>query len=398
MVEHKISFAERSLKAEMAAFFNVRSVLSFAVQCLVIIALFLFVRWITHNTIINLRASGIASGFDFLDKRAGFNQPSSIIQYDDNATNGEVILASLVNLVFISVISLITATLIGLFIGIGRLSNNWLIAKLSLCYVEFFRNIPPLVLLFFWSIGVMQVLPPARQSLHWGTIAINIRGIYLPRPVWGEHVGLFVVSTVILIAIAGFLYLYAQRMIKETGRTRVKWWHCAVIGLLCPPVLFFIFAYPHSWEIPTLKGFNFSGGYYISPEFLSLYLALSIYTGALIAETIRAGIQGVDKGMFEAGASLGFSNSLIMRLIVLPLALRIIIPPLASQYMNLVKNTSLGAAVGYSELMMVSSTIMERTGQSVELAVIWIEVYLGLSIVVSLFMNWFNRHMALVER
>ena len=398
MVEHKISFAERSLKAEMAAFFNVRSVLSFAVQCLVIIALFLFVRWITHNTIVNLRASGIASGFDFLDKRAGFNQPSSIIQYDDNATNGEVILASLVNLVFISVISLITATLIGLFIGIGRLSNNWLIAKLSLCYVEFFRNIPPLVLLFFWSIGVMQVLPPARQSLHWGTIAINIRGIYLPRPVWGEHVGLFVVSTVILIAIAGFLYLYAQRMIKETGRTRVKWWHCAVIGLLCPLVLFFIFAYPHSWEIPTLKGFNFSGGYYISPEFLSLYLALSIYTGALIAETIRAGIQGVDKGMFEAGASLGFSNSLIMRLIVLPLALRIIIPPLASQYMNLVKNTSLGAAVGYSELMMVSSTIMERTGQSVELAVIWIEVYLGLSIVVSLFMNWFNRHMALVER
>ena len=165
-----------------------------------------------------------------------------------------------------------------------------------------------------------------------------------------------------------------------------------------PACSFFILAYPHSWEIPTLKGFNFSGGYYISPEFLSLYLALSIYTGALIAETIRAGIQGVDKGMFEAGASLGFSNSLIMRLIVLPLALRIIIPPLASQYMNLVKNTSLGAAVGYSELMMVSSTIMERTGQSVELAVIWIEVYLGLSIVVSLFMNWFNRHMALVER
>ncbi|AQT47313.1 MULTISPECIES: amino acid ABC transporter permease [Bartonella] len=388
----------RSLKVELGAFLNVRSLSSFAVQCLVIIALFLVIRWITHNTIVNLRASNIASGFDFLDKRAGFNQPSSIIQYDDNATNGEVIEASLVNLVFISAISLITATFIGLFIGIGRLSNNWLIAKLSLCYVEFFRNIPPLVLLFFWSIGVMQILPPARQSLHWGAIAINIRGIYLPRPVWGEHTGLFIVISILLIAVAVGLHFRARYMIKERGLTSIRWWYGFVIGVLCPVILFFLLAYPTSWDIPALKGFNYSGGYYISPEFLSLYLALSIYTGALIAETIRAGIQGVDKGMSEAGSSLGLSNGLIMRLIILPLALRIIIPPLASQYMNLVKNTSLGAAVGYSELMMVSSTIMERTGQSVELAVIWIEVYLGLSIVVSLFMNWFNRHMALVER
>ena len=398
MTKHPLIVSERSLKAELAAFFNVRSLLSFGLQCLVILGLFLVIRWIAHNTVVNLRASNIASGFDFLDKRAGFNQPSSIIQYDDNATNGEVIVASLVNLVFISALSLVTATLIGLFIGIGRLSQNWLVAKLSLCYVEFFRNIPPLVLLFFWSIGIMQILPPARQSLHWGDLAINIRGIYLPRPVWGEHVLLFVVLSVILMALAFVLHFRGRYMIKETGNTRIKWWYGPFIGIFCPIILFLLFAYPTSWDIPTLKGFNFSGGYYISPEFLSLYLALSIYTGALIAETIRAGIQGVDKGMSEAGASLGLSNGLIMRLVILPLALRIIIPPLASQYMNLIKNTSLGAAVGYSELMMVSSTIMERTGQSVELAVIWIEVYLGLSIVVSLFMNWFNRHMALVER
>lgn len=388
----------RSLKSGLTGFFSVRSFISFGIQCLVILLLFFAIRWITHNTIVNLRTSGIASGFDFLDKRAGFYQPSSIIQYDDSATNGEVIRASLVNLVFISAISLVTATFIGLFVGIGRLSNNWLVAKLSLCYVEFFRNIPPLVLLFFWSIGVMQILPPARQSLHWGQAAINIRGIYLPRPIWGEYVGLFVLTSIILVAITFCLYFVARHSLKETGTTRIKRWHLAVIGVLCPVISFFLLAYPTSWETPTLKGFNFTGGYYITPEFLSLYLALSMYTGALIAETIRAGIQGVDKGMFEAGTSLGLSNGLIMRLIILPLAMRIIIPPLASQYMNLVKNTSLGAAVGYSELMMVSSTIMERTGQSVELAVIWIEVYLGLSIIVSLFMNWFNHHMALVER
>lgn len=398
MRQHKSDGFSRSLKSEISGFFSARSFISLGVQCLVIIILFFAIRWVTHNTIINLRASNIASGFDFLDKRAGFYQPSSIIQYDDNATNGEVIKASLVNLVFISAISLVTATFIGLFVGVGRLSNNWLVAKLSLCYVEFFRNIPPLVLLFFWSIGVMQILPPARQSLHWGTVAINIRGIYLPRPVWGENVGPFILISVILVAIAFCLHFWARHSLKENGTTRIKKWHLAVIGIVSPLILFFLLAYPTSWEIPTLKGFNFSGGYYITPEFLSLYLALSIYTGALIAETIRAGIQGVDKGMFEAGTSLGLSNGLIMRLIILPLAMRIIIPPLASQYMNLVKNTSLGAAVGYSELMMVSSTIMERTGQSVELAVIWIEVYLGLSIIVSLFMNWFNHHMALVER
>lgn len=372
--------------------------MSFAAQLVVLILLFLVIRWITHNTIVNLRASGIASGFEFLDKRAGFNQPSSIIQYDDNATNGEVIGASLVNLVFISLISLVTATFIGLFVGIARLSKNWLVAKLALCYVEFFRNIPPLVLLFFWSIGVMQILPSARQSLHFGAIAINIRGIYLPRPLWGEHVVSFIVLTAFLIIIALFLHFSARRSLRETGQTKVKWWYIFIIGVVLPIILFIFLAWPTGWEVPSLKGFNFRGGYYISPEFLSLYLALSIYTGALIAETIRAGIQGVDKGMIEAGVSLGLSNGLIMRLIILPLAMRIVIPPLASQYMNLVKNTSLGAAVGYSELMMVSSTIMERTGQSVELAVIWIEVYLGLSIIVSLFMNWFNHHMALVER
>lgn len=398
MPKNSTSNVTPRLRAGFSALFNLRTFVSVVVQFAVIIALFFVIQWIVHNTIANLKASGIASGFDFLDKRAGFNQPSSIIQYDDNATNGTVIWASLVNLVFISVLCIITATILGLIIGIGRISKNWLVAKLSLCYVEFFRNIPPLVLLFFWSIGIMQILPPARNSLFWGPLVLNIRGIYLPAPVWKSGSTAFLMIALLFVIVALLLYFWRNRQLATTGKSKLKAWYLLGLGVLCPILIVLLFCRPETWSVPTLKGFNFSGGYYISPEFVSLYLALSMYTASLIAETIRAGLQGVDHGFKEAGASLGLSNGLITRLIVLPLAMRIIIPPLASQYMNLVKNTSLGAAVGYSELMMVSSTIIEKTGQSIELAAIWIVVYLGLSLLVSLFMNWFNHRMALVER
>lgn len=389
---------KKTRRAEFSALFSARSLISFAVQLAVLAILITVIQWIAHNTLTNLKASGIASGFEFLDKRAGFNQPSSIIQYDDNATNGAVILASLVNLVFISILCLFTATFVGLAIGLARLSKNWLIAKLALCYVEFFRNIPPLVLLFFWSIGVMQILPSARQSLVWGPLTINIRGFYLPAPIWGNSIGIALVISAIAIVCAIVLYAMAFKARRNEGYTRIRWWHITFIGVACPIFAIIGLGWPQGWNVPQLKGFNYSGGYYVSPEFVALYLALSIYTAALIAETFRSGLQGVDNGLKEAGASLGLSDGLITRLITLPLAMRIIIPPLASQYMNLVKNTSLGAAVGYSELMMVSSTIIEKTGQSIELAMIWIIVYLGLSLLVSLFMNWFNKRMALVER
>lgn len=398
MPKNSTSDVPPRLRAGFSALFNLRTFVSVVVQFAVIIALFFVIQWIAHNTIVNLKASGIASGFDFLDKRAGFNQPSSVIQYDDNATNGTVIWASLVNLVFISVLCIITATILGLIIGIGRISKNWLVAKLSLCYVEFFRNIPPLVLLFFWSIGIMQILPPARNSLFWGPLVLNIRGIYLPAPVWKSGSAAFLMIALLFVIVALLLYFWRNRQLATTGKSKLKAWYLLGLGALCPILIVLLFCRPETWNVPTLKGFNFSGGYYISPEFVSLYLALSMYTASLIAETIRAGLQGVDHGFKEAGASLGLSNGLITRLIVLPLAMRIIIPPLANQYMNLVKNTSLGAAVGYSELMMVSSTIIEKTGQSIELAAIWIVVYLGLSLLVSLFMNWFNHRMALVER
>ncbi|WP_245256568.1 amino acid ABC transporter permease [Bartonella tamiae] len=372
--------------------------MSILLQILVLIVLFFAIHWITHNTITNLKASGIASGFEFLDKRAGFNQPSSIIQYDDNATNGKVIFASIVNLMFIAVLCLITATILGLIIGVARLSKNWLIAKLALCYVEFFRNIPPLVLLFFWSIGVMQILPSARQSLIWGGIIINIRGFYFPQPIWERSMSVAIGLTVFALMIALCLFLWMKYKQRDGERTKINGWICIFIAIALPVISFSIFGRPKAWDIPVLQGFNYKGGFYVSPEFVALYLALSIYTAALIAETIRAGLQGVDRGVKEAGMSLGLSNRLIMRLITLPLAMRIIIPPLSSQYMNLIKNTSLGAAVGYSELMMVSSTIIEKTGQSIELAVIWIVVYLGLSLFVSILMNVFNKYMAVLER
>ncbi|WP_412058634.1 amino acid ABC transporter permease [Bartonella sp. DGB2] len=346
----------------------------------------------------NLTQLKIASGYGFLEKRAGFNQASSIIPYNDDATNGYVLFASLVNLVFISVLCLITATVLGFSLGFARLSKNWLIAKLALCYVEFFRNIPPLVLLFFWAFGILQILPPARQSLFWGPLIVNVRGIYLPAPVWGDGIYSFLSITMLAWIIGLILAFFAHRQKHSHGRSSIKLWHLLAFFLGIPLAAFSAFAWPKGWDVPQLRGFNYKGGFYISPEFISLYLALSIYTTAVIAETVRAGLLAVDHSLKEAGTSLGLNAGLVNRLITLPLAMRVIIPPLASQYMSLIKNTSLGAAVGYSELMMVSSTIIEKTGQAVELALIWVIVYLGLSLFVSVFMNWFNKKMAVVER
>lgn len=378
--------------------FNDGKFLSFFVQFIVIAILCTLIAWITHNTITNLGNQGTVSGYDFLNKRAGFNQPSSIIAYDDNSTNAQVLLASIVNLIFMAILCLVTSTVLGLFIGMARLSKNWLLAKLALCYVEFFRNIPPLVLLFFWAFGIMQVLPSARQSVIFGPLTINIRGFYMPAPIWGNGLYLFLAITALCWIVGMALYIISLKTLRIHGKTKINIWYLCLSFIVLPCLAFLLFGWPQAWSLPELKGFNYSGGFYISPEFLSLYLALSIYTASLIAETFRSGFQAVDSGLKEAGVSLGLSKGLVTRLIVLPLAMRIIIPPLTSQYMNLIKNTSLGAAVGYSELMMVSSTIIEKTGQSIELASIWIIVYLGLSLVVSIFMNWFNAHMALVER
>ncbi|OWO94722.1 amino acid ABC transporter permease [Rhizobium esperanzae] len=368
-------------------------------QVLTIVLLVVFVWWVAHNTAVNLARANIASGFGFLNGRAGFEVGQSLIAYSSDSTYGRALVVGLLNTILIAVTGIITATIIGFIIGIGRLSRNWLVAKLCTVYVEVFRNIPPLLVIFFWYSGVLAVLPNARESLHLPLGSyLNNRGLAFPKPVFGE--GFWLVGVAFVIAIIAVIATarWAHRRQAATGQPFHTIW--ASIGLLIglPLIAFLLAGAPLSFDYPIVGKFNLTGGSVVGPEFMSLFLALSFYTAAFIAEIVRAGIRGVPKGQTEAAAALGLHPSSITRLVVIPQAFRIIIPPLSSQYLNLTKNSSLAIAIGFADLVAVGSTTLNQTGQAVEVILIWMVIYLSLSVVTSLLMNWFNAKMALVER
>lgn len=368
-------------------------------QALTIVLLVALIWSIAHNTAVNLARANIASGFGFLNGRAGFEVGQSLIQYSSDSTYGRALLVGLLNTILIAVTGIITATVIGFIIGIGRLSRNWLIAKLCTVYVEVFRNIPPLLVIFFWYSGVLAVLPNARESLHLPLGSyLNNRGLAFPKPIFGD--GFWLVGIAFLIAIVAVIVIarWAHRRQAATGQPFHTIW--VSIGLIIglPLLAFLIAGAPLSFDFPVAGKFNLTGGSVVGPEFMSLFLALSFYTAAFIAEIVRSGIRGVPKGQTEAAAALGLYPSAITRLVVIPQAFRIIIPPLSSQYLNLTKNSSLAIAIGFADLVAVGSTTLNQTGQSVEVILIWMIIYLAISIVTSLLMNWFNAKMALVER
>ncbi|MBX4872737.1 amino acid ABC transporter permease [Rhizobium bangladeshense] len=368
-------------------------------QVLTIVLLVVFVWWVAHNTAVNLARANIASGFGFLNGRAGFEVGQSLIAYSSDSTYGRALVVGLLNTILIAVTGIITATIIGFIIGIGRLSRNWLIAKLCTVYVEVFRNIPPLLVIFFWYSGVLAILPSARESLHLPLGSyLNNRGLAFPKPIFGETFWLVGVAFIVAIIAVIAMARWAHRRQAATGQPFHTIW--ASIGLLIglPIIAFLLAGAPLSFDYPVAGKFNLTGGSVVGPEFMSLFLALSFYTAAFIAEIVRAGIRGVPKGQTEAAAALGLHPSSITRLVVIPQAFRIIIPPLSSQYLNLTKNSSLAIAIGFADLVAVGSTTLNQTGQAVEVILIWMVIYLGLSIVTSLFMNWFNAKMALVER
>ncbi len=368
-------------------------------QALTIILLVAFIWSVAHNTAVNLARANIASGFGFLNGRAGFEVGQSLIAYSSDSTYGRALLVGFLNTLLIAVTGIITATIIGFVIGIGRLSRNWLIAKLCTVYVEVFRNIPPLLVIFFWYSGVLAVLPNARESLHlpFGSY-LNNRGLSFPKPIFGE--GFWFVGVALLVAVVAVIVTarWAHNRQARTGQPFHTIW--VSIGLIVglPLIAFLLAGAPLSFDFPVAGKFNLSGGSVIGPEFMSLFLALSFYTAAFIAEIVRSGIRGVPKGQTEAAAALGLHPSSITRLVVIPQAFRIIIPPLSSQYLNLTKNSSLAIAIGFADLVAVGSTTLNQTGQSVEVILIWMVIYLAISIVTSLLMNWFNAKMALVER
>lgn len=359
-----------------------------------------FFWFIGANTLKNLETRGISTGFGFLSQKSGFGILQSLIPFTDADSFGRTFLVGLLNTLLVSVLGVIFATIIGFTMGVARLSNNWLIAKIAMVYVETFRNIPLLLQIFFWYFAVLRALPSPRQSWAAGEIAfMNIRGLYLPQPIFGDGFSFVTWTFVLAIVATVLLARWANKRQDETGK-QFKIWRAAfglVVGL--PLLVFFATGSPLSWELPVLKGFNFRGGMTVIPELTALLLALSIYTATFIAEAVRSGILAVNSGQTEAASALGLHKSKVLKLVVIPQALRVIIPQLTSQYLNLVKNSSLATAIGYPDLVAVfAGTTLNQTGQAIEIIAMTMGVYLTISLTISALMNWYNNKIMLVER
>jgi general L-amino acid transport system permease protein len=356
----------------------------------------------TTNAIENLRAAKIASGFGFWSVEAGFDINQKLIPFSSTggSTYGDAFLVGLLNTLIVAFIGIILATILGFIIGIARLSNNWIIAKLSMIYVEVIRNTPLLLQLLFWYNAVLKPLPDPRNSLSlFGAIFLNNRGVVMPNPVPGPNFDWTWMASLVAIAIWIALSYFARKQQAATG----KRFPANLIGfglfIFLPLIAYLAAGSPLSFEYPKQSRFNLTGGMQIYPEFVALLLGLTIYTAGFIAENVRAGILAVSKGQSEAAHALGLSNGQTLRLIVVPQAMRVIIPPLTSQFLNLTKNSSLAVAIGYPDLVQVfTGTVLNQTGQAVEVIAITMLVYLTISLTTSLFMNIYNSRMALVER
>ncbi|MCT7666783.1 amino acid ABC transporter permease [Shinella kummerowiae] len=374
----------------------------YQVVTLVVIVAAVWYAW--NNVVQNLARANMTAGFGFLNSRAGFDLAQTLIAYSSDSTYFRALQVGLINTLVVAAAGIVTATIVGLLVGIGRLSHNWLIARLCTVYVEIFRNIPPLLVIFFWYLGVLALLPSIRTIFQHvkddpnTVFFISNRGIYMPAPIFGEGFGVVLAAFVIGIIAAIAFTIWANARQRATGkRPPVLWVNLGLI-LLFPLIVFVAVGSPLSLDYAVPGSFNMKGGMVIGPEFLALYLALSLYTASFIAEIVRAGIRGVSKGQSEASYALGLRPGQATRLVVLPQALRIIIPPLTSQYLNLIKNSSLAVAVGYADLVAVGGTILNQSGKSIEIISIWMLIYVSISLITSLFMNWFNAKMALVER
>jgi len=371
-------------------------VFQIVLTCLVVF----FIYEAFSNAAENLQKAKIASGFGFWDNIAGFDIGQRLIAYSAESTYGRAFWVGLLNTLLVSSLGIVFATIVGFLIGIGRLSKNRIINFIATLYVEIFRNTPLLLQLLFWYNAVLKALPEVRDSAKLGeNIYLNNRGLFMPQPVFGEAWP--VVNWAFLIAIGGAIAYrhFARKKQEQTGQQSPVL--LVTLGLIIglPLIAYFLAGQPLSFNIPAATRFNIAGGMQIYPEFVALLVGLVIYTGAFIAEVVRAGIQSVYKGQTEAAYALGLRPGPTLRLVVIPQAMRVIIPPLTSQYLNLTKNSSLAVAVGYPDLVQVfTGTVLNQTGQAVEVVAITMLVYLTISLTTSLLMNWYNARKSLVER
>lgn len=373
---------------------------SAVIQLLVFAAVVAGLLWLVSTTADNLKRAGISSGFGFLGQTAGFEISQTLIEYSRSSTYARVFWVGLLNTLLVSAISIAASTLIGFVVGVLRLSSNWLVSSLAAAYIGLIRNIPLLLQILFWYIAILMPLPGPRQAYSlWDIFFLCNRGLILPSPEF--HPGAWLIPAFAALAVPAVvaLTLWARRRQRLTGRRFPTF--AASLGLVVAlPVLGAALAgFPLTWVIPELRGFNFQGGMTLLPELIALILALTLYTAGFIAENVRAGIQSVDKGQEEAAAALGLRPARIMRLVVIPQAMRVIIPPLTSQHLTLVKNSSLAVVIGYPDLISVfAGTTLNQTGQAVEIIAMTMLFYLTVSLLISLFMNWYNKRMALKER
>ena len=380
---------------------------SLTFQAIAAIILALSIWYLGNNLIQNLRQAGLNISFDFLGSVSGYDINQTLIEYDSQSTHLSAAMVGVLNTLLVAFLACMTATVFGVFAGVLRLSNNWLVSKLMAFYVEIFRNIPVLIWIIIIFTIMTSVMPSPRAfrgenpdaTMLFDAVAFTNRGVYIPAPVWGPG-SLIVVLTFIASVIGIFAYRrYARKALYDTGRLLPTFWPS--IGLFFVPAILmhFIMGQPVTLDYPALGGFNFSGGIQLGGPLIALWFALSIYTGAFIAENVRAGIQAVSKGQTEAAGALGMRPGRIMSLVVLPQALRVIIPPLISQYLNITKNSSLAIAVGYADVTATLGGItLNQTGRAIECVLLLMLFYLTISLTISAVMNAYNNAVKLKER
>ena len=373
-------------------------------QLLTVVVVVLIFGFFSYNAQVNMDNRGITFGYGFLSQESSFDVQFSLIEYDGSHSYFRAYLVGLLNTILVSVIGIVFATLIGVVVGIARLSKNYLIERTAAVYVEFFRNIPLLLQIFFWYFAALRALPlPEKAEPMLGVFFLTIKGFFVPAFVW-NNLDIFIYSIIAAIISIFFVRLYAKKKQENQGiQTPVL---LISIGLLVVlPLLSFLIGGAEAYvEVPVIKqlsqsSFTYEGGLKLPPELISLALALSLYTATFIAENVRAGVQGVSKGQKEAAASIGLTPNQILKLVVMPQALRIIIPPTTNQYLNLTKNSSLAAAIAYPDLVLIfAGTALMQTGRAIEIVSITMLTYLSLSISISILMNWYNKKIAIKEK
>lgn len=364
----------------------------FVLQLLFVAVLAWISYEIVSNASENLKAQRITAGFGFLANTAGFDVSQSLISYSGSDTYTRVFFVGLLNTLLVSLIGVFFATLIGFIVALGRLSPNWLLARIAGGYVELVRNLPLLFQILFWYLAVLAALPDPRQSIAlFGSFFLSNRGLVIPKPIGDPGFEPFMLAVLMAVAASVGLWRYSRWQLFQNGKMIKIWPYVLVLLIGLPLASALIFGAPVSFDVPVLKGFNFAGGSRVIPEFVALTLALSTYTAAFIAEIVRAGILSVHKGQMEAGSSLGLQRGSVLRLIVVPQALRVILPPLTNQYLNLTKNSSLAVAIGYPDLVSVfAGTTLSQTGQAIEIIGVTMGVYLLISLVTSAIMSFYG--------